>query len=117
MDGSSREVIHSGLTAPYGLTMDYDLQILYWVDENKLESSKPDGTNRMLLTESLQDPFGITYYDGSLYWSDLTQHRIYSSLVDSPSTASSIVYVGADPFDVKVVSEERQREGLLCVYK
>ena len=115
MDGKSRTVLHNtGLSAPYGLTLDYATQTLYWIDYtlDTLESSNADGTNRRLLTRvNIQCPYGLTFFDNKLYWGDLCQHVIYSAFVNSPNSASVIVSTGNDPYRIHVVSEESQPIG------
>lgn len=112
MDGTSRTVLHNtDLSAPYGLTLDYDTQTLYWADYtlDKIESSNADGTNRMLLTRvSVQCPWGITFFDQKLYWSDHCQHVIYTTFVNAPNSVSTLVSTSNDVFRLNVISEERQ---------
>ena len=112
MDGTSRTVIHStDLSTPYGLTLDYDTQTLYWIDYtlDRLESSSTDGSNRRLLTRiNIQCPYGITYFNQKLYWGDWCQHVIYSTLVNSPNSVSTLISTGNDPYRIHVVSEDRQ---------
>ena len=112
MDGTSRTVIHStDLSTPYGLTLDYDTQTLYWIDYtlDRLESSNTDGSNRRLLTRiNIQCPYGITYFDQKLYWGDWCQHVIYSTPVNSPNSATTLISTGNDPYRIHVVSEDRQ---------
>lgn len=117
MDGTSRSVLHStGLSLAYGLTLDYNNQILYWADyaNNRIESSFTNGTNRVLVTSSgLFDPFGITFYNGSLFWTDHSQHNIYKLNLSTPSTITRFLGVGQDAFGIHVVTEERQPPGVL----
>ncbi len=112
MDGTSRTVLHStGLSAPYGLTLDYNTQTLYWVDYtlDNLESSNADGTNRRLLTRvNIQCPYGITFFDRKLFWGDLCQHVIYSTPVDTPNDVSTVISTLDDPYCIHVISEDRQ---------
>lgn len=112
MDGTSRTVLHStGLSTPYGLTLDYNTQTLYWIDYtlNKLESSRTDGSNRILLTRvNVQCPYGITFFDQKLYWGDWCQHKIYSTFLTSPNSVSSVISTGSAPYRIQVISEERQ---------
>ena len=117
MDGTSRAVvINTGLSLPYGLTMDYDSQTLYWIDDgvNRLESSNTDGSNRMLLTTlNIQSPYGITYFAGKLYWTDVSRDAIMSTFLDSPNSVSTIITTASNnPYRIKVVSEQRQPEGM-----
>ena len=53
IDGSNIQVIHNtNLVCPNALTKDYVSQTLYWADANlgKIERSRVDGRNRILLT-------------------------------------------------------------------
>jgi hypothetical protein len=120
MDGTSRRAIHStGLTTPYGLTLDIDTQTLYWTDysRNVLEKSNADGTNREILTNRLiSDPYFLTYYDGRLYWGDWAYNRLLTTPVSSPN---DVVFfgsaIGADVYGIHIISPEKQRQGIVVV--
>jgi peptidoglycan/xylan/chitin deacetylase (PgdA/CDA1 family) len=116
MDGNSRTVLHrTGLNNAYGLTLDYQNQILYWLDYslNKIENSSVDGSNRQLVT-SARDPWAITYHEGTLYWTDLYSDLIFSFSVRTSSASVLRVtsYLGTDPRDIRVISEDRQPLGV-----
>ena len=117
MDGTSRQVLHStSLTWPNALTLDYNNQILYWMDAwlDKLESSNADGSSRRLLsTTQIYHPFDVTFYQNRLYWTDWQTNAIYSASVYLP-TLVSVVMSGLvqDPMGIKVVSLGRQPPGL-----
>lgn len=119
MDGNSRTVLHrSGLSNVYGLTLDYQNQTLYWVDysNNRIERSSASGSNRVTLRTGLNDPWGVTYHAGRLYWTDWNQDRIYSILVRSPSSITAITSsLGGNPNGIHVLAEERQPLGWLIV--
>ena len=74
MDGSNRQVIHhSNLVWPNALAIDYESQTLYWADAHldKIESSRVDGTNRILLTSTgIGHAFGMVFHHNTLYISD-----------------------------------------------
>ena len=112
MDGTARRVLHStGLSTPYGLTLDYATQTLYWIDYtlDNLESSNADGRNRRLLTRTnIQCPYSITFFDEKLYWGDWCQHVIYSASVNSPNNVSTVISTENDPYRIHVVTEETQ---------
>lgn len=119
MDGSSRVTLHSsGLSTVYGVTIDYDNQILYWADysNNRIEMSMTDGSNRRVLTSSgITDPFGITYYAGKLYWTDWSGNRIYTLSISTPTVVTQVTSsLGQDPYGIHVVSEDRQPDGEYC---
>ena len=119
MDGSSRATLHSGgLSTVYGMTVDYDSQVLYWADYsyNRIEMSFTNGSSRSVLTSSgVTDPFGITYHAGRLYWTDWTYHRIYTLSVSSPSIVTQVTgSLGNDLYGIHVVTQERQPDGERC---
>ena len=117
MDGTSRTVLHStGLSTVYGLTLDYDNQVLYWADysNNRIERSFTNGSNRILVTSSgITDPFGITYYNGRLYWTDWSLNGIYTLNLTTTSVVTRVIGTGQDPYGIHVATEERQPEGML----
>ena len=120
MDGNSRTVLHStGLNTVYGLTLDFQSQTLYWADfsSNRIESSSVSGSNRRTIVSSLWDPWAITFYGGMLYWTDTYYDRIYSfSVSTSPSSIIQVTpYLGTNPRDIRVVSEDRQPLGNCAV--
>ena len=87
MDGTARIILHSGgLSVVYGLTLDYENQILYWADysRNRIEMSFTNGSNRAVLTSSGSSPTRVTAVTGSL---------------------------GQDPYGIHVVTKERQPDG------
>ena len=114
MDGSRRMSLHTtNLNTPYALTIDYTTQTLYWADYalNKLESSQTDGSNRRLLNANLRDPYAMIFFAGTLYWTDLNYNGILSTLSNSPTSITSLLYLGVDPYGIQVYDEDVQFEG------
>ena len=116
MDGRSRTVLHStGLANVYHITLDYDKQILYWVDHShhRIESSSVDGSNRQVILTSISNPWGVTFYNGTLYWTSTSYDRIYSyTNGSSPGSFTEVTpSLGSDPYDIRVISEDRQPLG------
>ena len=114
MDGTGKTILHdTSLTAPYGLTLDYDTQTLYWTDYtlNKIEKSNADGSNRALVTTSMvNDAYSITFFDGRLYWTDFSYNRILTTPVNSPRSA----YLSSslnDMYGITAITEDRQPIG------
>lgn len=114
MDGTGKTILHdTSLTAPYGLTLDYDTQTLYWTDYslNKIEKSNADGSNRALVTTSLvNDAYSITFFDGRLYWTDFSYNRILTSPVNSPRPAYLTDSLN-DIYGITAITEDRQPIG------
>ena len=122
MDGTSQNIIHNaGLSAAYGLTMDYDTQTLYWIDDgyNRIEGSKTDGGSRTVLTSSnVYYPRAITYYGGKVYWTDQYYDGVYYASVSYPHTAVKLTSL-TNPYGITITSEDRQPEGIFycaCMY-
>ncbi len=115
MDGTSRRVLHStGLTLPYGLTLDIVTQTLYWTDisRNVLEKSNADGTGRVVLTSRMiLDPYFLTYYDGNLYWGDWAYNRILTTATISPNNVTFFSGGLSDVYGIHVIASEQQPQG------
>ncbi len=114
MDGTARTILHdTSLSTPYGLTLDYDTQILYWADYtlNKIEKSNVDGSNRQLVTTSLvNNPYSITFFNGRLYWTDVAYDRILT-VSNTSSTTSFLTATIGGMYGITAVTEERQPQG------
>ena len=116
MDGTSRVVIHAtNLTSPYGIALDIGTQTLYWTDygRNVLESSSVEGTNRKILTSRmLLYPFYLSFYEGNLYWGDLSYNRLLTTSISSPDNVAFFgSYYHYDFYGVQVISSALQPEG------
>jgi len=117
MDGTSREVLHNtSLVWPNALTLDYESQILYWMDASldKFESSGVDGSNRRLLsTTHIYHPFGITLYQNSFYWTDWQVNAVLSAPLNMPTSVGVVISgLFLDPMGISCVSVDRQPTGL-----
>lgn len=87
IDGSGRQVIVSGLSAPQGVYVHHRNSHLYWVDRgtDKIQRSNLDGTNIInIITSGLVNPKGL-YIDeinDKIYWTDITLGTIKKSNLD-----------------------------------
>ena len=118
MDGTRRTVIHStGLVWPNGLTLDYTTQTLYWVDASidRIESSNVNGLNRRVLTTAgIEHPYGIDFFQGTIFWTDGTRGAILSADVTQPNNSRiTVSNVRGVAMVIKVVSLERQQQGTI----
>ena len=104
MDGSSRRsVITGNLGWPNGLTIDRSTNCLYWADAklDRIEVSDLMGANRRLIVSSAADifPFGLTLYQGMLYWTDWNNQSI--SRLDLSNGHKEMVITGLKkPMDI-----------------
>ena len=69
LDGSNRHAVIANVTRPTGLTIDYSLGLIFWVDiENQvIECANLDGTNRRVVASGLPMPFALTQYKDYIY--------------------------------------------------
>ena len=115
MDGSSRMILHrTNLRDTYAITIDIENQLLYWADYtlNRIERSSVDGSNRVVLTTSVRDPYSMSYYNGRLYWGDTYYNRILNGPANSPGSGS---YLGGsvryEVYGIQVISRDLQPLG------
>lgn len=113
LDGSNRRIIVSNVTRPTGLTIDFSLGLIFWVDaENKvIESAHLNGTNRRTVATELPKPFALTQYKDFIYWADWKLSSIYrankSNGMDRTQIKDDIEFI----MDILVFHSSRQ-EGL-----
>ena len=129
MDGASSTVLADLelLGWPNGLTIDYENQVLYWVDAMKDYVGRMDtsGSNINKIISDLNQalaienshPYSVSYYDGHLYWTEWLARRrsILSINVTTGSNYSIttiIENVGtgriSSPTGIKVIDVSRQ---------
>ena len=111
MDGTNRSILHSSLGSPYGLTVDYSSQNLYWIDSSLdvLETSSVDGNNRKILTRAnVVCPYGLAYFNQSLYWGDTCHNVIYTTSVSSPNNVTVLVSTNSAPYRIRTIAEQMQ---------
>ena len=130
MDGQDRQVvISSGLGEPYGITIDYGSQRIYWADNNedRIEFSYYDGTGRTVLVGAAQgvvDPFGLTIYQDLLYWTDWQYngvygtHKVHGTNPIGNFTDVVQVYSGllVNPNGIEAISSTRQPVPSKCIH-
>ena len=115
MDGKNRTVIvNTNVPVTHSLTLDYQHQILYWIDSDYrvLESSTVNGTNRKTIFLFSQSYlfYGISTFNDTLYLSQYS-NKIYriSTSGQNFTTRISIPYLCYKVYrQLKVFSEERQ---------
>ncbi|KAK2108852.1 Low-density lipoprotein receptor- protein 2 [Saguinus oedipus] len=72
-------IVNSSLVMPSGLTLDYEEDLLYWVDPSlqRIERSTLTGMDREVIVNAPVHAFGLTLYGQHIYWTDLYTQRIY----------------------------------------
>lgn len=73
-DPATRKVIvNENIFWPNGLTVDYDAQLVYWLDGRLkfVEVMDYEGRNRRtIIKEGVNYPFALTVFQNKLYWTD-----------------------------------------------
>lgn len=83
MDGSHRSVVvQESVRWPNGITLDLDLQRIYWIDAklNLVGSADLDGANSRVVfysREVLKHPFSVSVFEDWMYWSDWDKNAIF----------------------------------------
>ena len=114
MDGKNRTIIiNTNVPVTHSLTLDYEYQILYWIDSDYrvLESSTVNGTNRktIYLFSRSYSFYGISFFKDTLYLSRYSSTIYRVSTSGQNFTTISIPYLCYKGYhQLKVSSEERQ---------
>ena len=111
MDGSNRTQIKtSDLKYPNGLTIDFTTQRLYWCDAKTdvIGSMYFDGTAQQVhLLLSSMHTFGLSLYNGTLFWSDWNTKSIFKGSTNG-SFQELLKPRKDNVYDVRVFSKENQ---------
>ena len=117
MDGTNRTVIvDTNLAWPNGIAIDYEQDMLYWVDGGNmsLEYCDFDGNNRgTLLKEMVLHPFGITVYGEHVYWTDWESQKL--ERVDKITGENRLVMHSNLPQMMEVIVVHNNRPNGECV--
>ncbi|KAB7494615.1 Low-density lipoprotein receptor, partial [Armadillidium nasatum] len=129
MDGNHREpIVTKDIRWPNGITVDFVLRKLYWVDSKKhtISSCNFDGSDRRVVLfskEHLPHPFSITVFEDTIYWTDWTKGAILKankfsgkelvlvSHAHSVSILNNAYSGGESPMTVHVYHSYRQPNG------
>ena len=79
MDGSERkDIITKDIVWPNGLTVDDTIKRIFWSDAqlHRIESSRLDGSDRIILPVEVSHPYAIDVFENSIYWADPVIHEI-----------------------------------------
>ncbi|XP_068223129.1 low-density lipoprotein receptor-related protein 1 isoform X3 [Palaemon carinicauda] len=107
----------SGGGWPNGLTLDYALRLIYWIDakSDSIHAAMYDGSHhREILREHhlLSHPFAITLFGNYVYWTDWRTNSVISANKFNGSDIRDIQRTITQPFDIHVLHPSRQpRDG------
>ena len=87
-----------GLNYPYGVTIDFASQRLYWAEygSHKIQSSDLDGRNVQLVVQlpNLSYPWGIAAVNDRIYWGNGGDYKLQSATKDGQDVQT--LYTEAD---------------------
>lgn len=115
-DPLTREVIISDdIFWPNGLTVDYENELVYWVDGRLKFIAVMDyyGRNRRkVIEQGLDYPFAVTFFDHKLYWTDWKTWCVHSYDVrQNQAHPRELLHGEYIPGDIEVWDVRRQPYG------
>lgn len=99
MDGRRfTKIVTQDLGTPVGLAIDPITQRIFWTDTHlkRIEYANYNGTSRFVAVAATQTayPFGVAFFEGSLYWSDRANHSIFAANALNGSNQTTILRQG-----------------------
>ncbi|KAJ9584469.1 hypothetical protein L9F63_021194, partial [Diploptera punctata] len=98
---------------PNGLTLDYILERIYWIDarSDSIHTTFYNGTDHrevMRGHEMLSHPFAIALFDNYVYWTDWRTNAVIRANKWNGSDISVIQRTLTQPFDIQILHPSRQ---------
>ncbi|XP_021948531.2 low-density lipoprotein receptor-related protein 1 isoform X4 [Folsomia candida] len=98
---------------PNGLTLDYMLKRIYWVDArlDSIHTVMYDGTDYQEVLhdhEALSHPFSITLFESMLVWTDWRSNSVMMANKFHGGNVTTIHKTYTQPFDTKILHQTRQ---------
>ncbi|XP_023930314.1 prolow-density lipoprotein receptor-related protein 1 [Lingula anatina] len=100
---------------PNGLTLDYDLRRVYWVDarSDTISTVRYDGSDYRVVLRNhrlLSHPFAIAVFGSNVYWTDWKTNSLMEANKFNGSSVRVVQRTYAQPFDLKVYHSKRQSQ-------
>nr|XP_008195317.2 PREDICTED: LOW QUALITY PROTEIN: prolow-density lipoprotein receptor-related protein 1 [Tribolium castaneum] len=102
---------------PNGLTLDYVLRRIYWIDarSDSIHTTKYDGSEHhevMRNHETLSHPFAIALFENYVYWTDWRTNSVVRANKFTGGDVAVIQRTLTQPFDIQIMHPARQpRDG------
>ncbi|XP_060522093.1 prolow-density lipoprotein receptor-related protein 1 isoform X3 [Cylas formicarius] len=101
---------------PNGITLDYTMRRIYWVDarSDSIHTVTYDGSDHhevMGNHEMLSHPFAITLFENYVYWTDWRTNSIVRANKWTGGNVMVIQRTLTQPFDIKIMHPSRQPSG------
>jgi len=82
MDGSSvKTLIDTDIKWANGIAVDETIDRIFWADAQRdtIESATIEGTDRRVVVNDANHPFGVAVFEDRVYWSDWHENRLFSA--------------------------------------
>ncbi|KAI0210912.1 hypothetical protein LSAT2_004304 [Lamellibrachia satsuma] len=115
MDGThGLTIVRHNLAWPNGLTIDYVLDQLYWVDArmDMIQSADFSGSKRRTVASNLYHPFSIVVFENYVFWSDWAHRSVMRANKFTGLNQTVIQGNLHKPMDVKIKHPVRQPAGV-----
>ncbi|XP_034243195.1 prolow-density lipoprotein receptor-related protein 1 isoform X1 [Thrips palmi] len=101
---------------PNGLTLDYQLQRIYWIDarSDSIHTATYEGQDiRTVIRnhETLSHPFAIALFDNYVYWTDWRTNSVNRANKWNGTDLTVIQRTLTQPFDIQILHPSRQPKG------
>lgn len=101
---------------PNGLTLDYTLKRIYWIDarSDSIHTTDYNGNNHHLVIsdqETLSHPFSITVFENHVYWTDWRTNSVIRVNKWNGSDLTVIDRTPSQPFGIQILHSSRQPHG------
>ena len=113
LDGSERDIlVDTKIVYPYGLTLDFPLKRVYWVDTylDYIEAVDYDGKNRrtILRGSPVQNLYSASVFENSLYLTSWRNNSILRVNKFKPEDHLTVLDGLERPFAIQVFHRQRQ---------
>lgn len=98
---------------PNGLTLDYTLKRVYWIDarSDSIHTTNYDGLDHHLVIrdpETLSHPFSISVFENHVYWTDWRTNSVIRANKWNGSDIAVIDRTSSQPFGIQILHSSRQ---------
>ncbi|CAG9792217.1 unnamed protein product [Diatraea saccharalis] len=106
-----RVLVKDDIIWPNGITIDYNSNLIYWVDAKLhfIDVIDFNGNKRKRVVKGgLEYPYALTIHHEKFYWTDWTNWTIYSWDIATNGPIKEIIKSDPVPVDIKVYDSTRQ---------
>ncbi|XP_059051324.1 low-density lipoprotein receptor-related protein 6 [Achroia grisella] len=104
-------IVKDNIFWPNGITIDYDKNLIYWVDAKLhfVDVVDFNGENRRkVVNGGLEYPYALTIFNDKLYWTDWKTWSIHSWDISTNGPIKDLIKSNPVPVDIKAYDGSRQ---------